>query len=38
MDKPSGTKLLEMLIKLLAEQKGVKIKYEIKEGARKNGA
>ena len=32
MNKPKGEQLLETLIKLLAEQEGVKIKYRIEEG------
>ncbi len=32
MNEPSGVYLLELLLKLLAEQEGVKIKYEIKKG------
>lgn len=31
--KPKGKDLLAMLIDLLAEQEGVKIRYELKEGA-----
>ena len=31
MNKPNGTELLKILVKLLSEQEGVKIKYEIKE-------
>ena len=31
MKQPNGTELLKILVKLLAEQEGVKIKYEIKE-------
>lgn len=32
MNKPNGEQLLATLIKLLAEQENVKIKYEIKKG------
>lgn len=32
--KPNGEQLLETLIKLLAKQEGVKVKYEIKKGER----
>lgn len=31
--KPNGMTLLALLIDLLAEQEGVKIKYELGEGA-----
>lgn len=34
MKKPNGKDLLNTLIKLLAEQEGVKIKCEITEGRR----
>lgn len=30
--KPNGEQLISILVKLLAEQEGVKIKYEIKTG------
>lgn len=33
MDKPDGKYLLDLLISLYAEQEGVKIKYELEEGA-----
>ena len=32
MNNPSGEQLLDTLVKLLAEQEGVKIKYEVKKG------
>ena len=32
MEKPSGSYLLGLLIDLLAEQEGVKVKYEIEKG------
>ncbi len=35
MKKPSGKDLLNTLIKLLAEQEGVKIRCEITEGRRR---
>ena len=35
MKKPNGKDLLATLIKLYAEQEGVKIKYIIEEGERK---
>lgn len=38
MKEPSGKDLLAILIKLLGEQENVKIKCEIKEGAKENGA
>lgn len=31
MNKPNGKDLLSTLVKLLTEQEGVKIRYEIKE-------
>ncbi len=31
--KPTGKDLLGILVELLAEQEGVKIKYEVREGA-----
>lgn len=34
MNEPNGKDLLQTLIKLLAEQEGVKIKCEITEGER----
>ena len=34
MNEPNGKTLLETLIKLLAEQEGVKIEYTIEEGAK----
>ena len=37
MKKPNGKDLLELLISLYAEQEGVKIKYELKEGAASEG-
>ena len=33
MKKPNGKNLLALLIDLLAEQEGVKIEYELEEGA-----
>ena len=33
MKKPSGADLMAILIKLLADQEGVKITYELEEGA-----
>lgn len=33
MKKPSGKDLLALLVNLLAEQEGVKIKYELEESA-----
>lgn len=36
--KPDGKKILETLIRLLAEQEGVKVTYEIEEkGEREDG-
>jgi hypothetical protein len=32
MNKPNGKDLLELLVKLLAEQEGVKLTYEIRKG------
>lgn len=32
MKKPSGEQLLNTLVKLLAEQEGVRIEYEVKKG------
>lgn len=32
METPNGAKLLKLLVKLLAEQEGVKIKYTIENG------
>ena len=36
MTEPTGTRLLATLIDLLADQEGVKITYELKEGECEN--
>lgn len=36
MKEPTGKQLLETLLKLYAEQEGVKIKYEIEERKKQN--
>ena len=36
MKEPNGIDLLKTLIKLFAEQEGVKITYEIEKGEQKN--
>lgn len=33
MKKPNGKELLALLVELLAEQEGVRITYELEEGA-----
>ena len=37
VEKPNGTDLLKTLVKLLAEQEGVKINYSIEAKERNNG-
>ena len=33
MKKPNGKELLALLVELLAEQEGVRVTYELEEGA-----